>query len=122
MPKAFANPSLKLEPGQTAYLLPTGKEMVFHADRKTGIANIIDGTSNTIMIVEANADRAVTWTAPDDLEIDLEKPFGGLGTTFKGGFLAAFCDGSVRFISEKVDAKTLSLLFQMADGQPVKIP
>lgn len=122
MPKVFTNPSLSLDPGMTAYLAPTGKEMAFHADRKTAIFDITDGTSNTIMIVEANADRAVTWTAPDDLPIDLEKPLSGLGTTFEGGFLAAFCDGSVRFISEKVDPKTLSLLFQMADGKPINIP
>jgi hypothetical protein len=93
--------------------------MVFDGGQKTGLAQVRDGTSNTIMIVEANADQAVIWTKPDDLPINLDKPLAGLGEVQKNGFIAAFCDGSVRFISNKIDPKTLALLFQMADDQPV---
>jgi prepilin-type processing-associated H-X9-DG protein len=120
MPKLYASPAIDLKPGMTTYLVPTGKGMVFNGDQKTGIAQIRDGTSNTIMIVEADADKAVEWTRPDDLPIDLDKPMAGLGHVYKGGFNAAFCDGSVRFISDKIDPKTLSLLFQADDGQPVR--
>jgi hypothetical protein len=119
MPKVLAPPSLDLKPGMTTYLVPTGKGMVFNGDQKTSLNKITDGTSNTIMLVEANADKAVVWTKPDDLAIDVEKPLTGLGDVWKGGFIAAFCDGSVRFISNKIDQKMLRYLFEMADGEVI---
>ena len=79
-----------------------------------------DGTSNTIMIVEADVDHAVIWTKPDDLKIDPKKPLRGLkGTTHDGGFFTALGDGSVRFISNKIDLKTLNTLFTRNDGYAV---
>ncbi|HTN75535.1 MAG TPA: DUF1559 domain-containing protein, partial [Pirellulaceae bacterium] len=98
MPKIFNNPSVTLKPGLTNYLLPVGKDLVFHGDEKTKLEAITDGTSNTLMIVEANPDQAVIWTKPDDLPVDLDKPLAGLGEAQKNGFLAVLCDGSVRFI------------------------
>ena len=36
-------------------------------------------TSHTILVVEADEDRAVIWTKPDDLEYDPANPAKGLG-------------------------------------------
>lgn len=120
MPSVFASPALHLKPGHTAYLAPTGEGMIFYGDQKAKISAITDGTSNTIMIVEANADRAVPWTKPADLPIDVENPLAGLGDVYdKAGFLALFADGSVRFITKTIDLKTLRHLFEMADGNPI---
>jgi hypothetical protein len=119
MPTIYATPGLELKPGYTTYLVPTGKKMVFDGARKTSLADVTDGTSNTIMIVEADADKAVPWTKPDDLPIDLKKPLAGLGGVWENGFQAAFCDGSVHFLSTKIDLETLANLFQMNDGNPV---
>lgn len=120
MPSVFASTALDLKPGHTAYLVPTGEGMIFHGDQKTKISAITDGTSNTILIVEANADRAVPWTKPADLAIDLENPLAGLGNVYdKEGFLVLIADGSVKFIAKAIDLKTLRHLFEMADGHPV---
>ncbi len=119
MPKIFEIPGMTLAPGKTAYLVPTGEKMVFDGDRKTTFNKITDGTSNTIMIVEANADQAVIWTKPDDLPIDLEKPLAGLGKARGNNLLAAFCDGSVRVISGSIDPKTLAALLTMNGGEVV---
>ena len=62
------------------------------------IAEVTDGTSNTILFVEADDDHAVPWTAPDDLAYDPKEPMKGLGGHFHGGFLAAFADGAAHFI------------------------
>ena len=43
-----------------------------------GFKDVTDGTSNTIMIVEANDAAAVEWTKPDDLKVDPKDPFKGL--------------------------------------------
>jgi hypothetical protein len=71
------------------------------------------------MLVEADAARAVPWTKPDDLAVDLDKPLAGLGGVWGNGFLATLCDGSVRVISTKIDQKLLSNLFLMSDGNVV---
>ncbi len=59
------------------------------------IAQFQDGTSNTIMFVEAGADKAVAWTKPDDLPFDIHDPLAAVGDLSTGKILAAFVDGSV---------------------------
>src|SRR5690606_17203669 len=96
--------------GHTRYLAPVGDSTIFPSDRGTKIKEIADGTSKTIMIVEAEPDRAVIWTKPDDLEVDLENPKRGL-TDGARPFNAARADGSVQTISGDIDSQTLRALF-----------
>jgi hypothetical protein len=112
MPKVFVCPSAKLsKKGMTTYLAPLGKNTIFSGKIGVPISDITDGTSNTIMIVDADPQHAVIWTKPDDLEIDLEKPMKGLVGQHDNGFMAARCDGSVRIIPKNIDLKTLRALF-----------
>lgn len=124
MPPVYANPNLdtKLtQAGKTAYLAPTGQGTMFDGEKSANFGSIKDGTSNTLLVVEANADRAVIWTKPDDLEIDPDKPHDGLGDIHPGGFLAVFADGHTNFIKKTIDAATLLNLFNPRDGQVVNI-
>ena len=98
-------------------LILHGKDTAFPGKDGIRLAEITDGTSNTIMLVEANDSKAVPWMKPDDLTYDEKNPSAGLGGLFSGGFNAAFCDGSVRFIRGTVDAETLRRLFNIHDGQ-----
>jgi hypothetical protein len=59
------------------------------------------------------------WTKPDDLLIDPADPLKALTGQPSEGFNAVLCDGSVRFISAKVEPKTLLNLMQMNDGNPI---
>jgi len=100
--QGLAGPSGLLEPG-----------------KKIRLANITDGTSNTILLVEAK--NMVIWTKPDDVPFDPkagfaepEKVFGGLSPN---GFNSLFADGSVRFISNKIDQKILKALFTRNGGE-----
>lgn len=122
MPSVFENPGMTLKPGHTAYLAPTGEKLIFHKDRKTSLVQITDGSSNTLLVVEAHADKAVPWTKPDDLAVDLDKPLDGLKSARGEGFLAAMADGSVRYIVNAIDVDTLRWLFMHADNQPVVLP
>ena len=70
-------------------------------------------------MVEASDDRAVIWTKPDDYEVDFKQPKAGLVGLRKGGFLAAFADGSVHFLKDSIDSETLKALFTRAGGERV---
>jgi prepilin-type processing-associated H-X9-DG protein len=118
MPRVFAANGKPDKKGLTHYQAFTGKGMLFDGVRGSRIANVTDGTSNTLMFVEAA--QAVPWTKPDDLPYDPDKPLPKLGGLFKGGFNAAFCDGSVRFISETIAEKTLRALITPNGGEVIR--
>ena len=108
MPRTYANPNLPAS-SVTNYLAVIGPDSVFS---KTGIRiqRIADGTSNTAMMVEVNADRAVPWTKPVDHEFNEKAPKAGLGALRPGVFLTAFADGSVRGVRISVDPNILRAL------------
>jgi hypothetical protein len=64
-----------------------------------------DGTSNTILIVEAG--EPVPWTKPDDLLYDPDGPLPDLRSLFRDGFRVALADGSTRWLTKEVGEKTL---------------
>ena len=71
------------------------------------------------MLVEADADRAVIWTKPDDLEYDPDMASSGLGSLRRNGFQILLADGSVRFVSNGVAAGVLKALFTSRGGEKV---
>jgi prepilin-type processing-associated H-X9-DG protein len=110
MPEVFDNPNVNV-PGKTNYLALVGPQCVLDGSPQgLGFAKISDGTSNTIVIVEADADQAVEWTKPDDIEFDPNNPQAGFGKLRPGGCNAAFCDGHVQFISNDIDPQLLKAL------------
>ena len=125
MPKFFASPSLPEElakKGMASYVVPVGEKTIFEGSEATSFAKVTDGTSNTIGVLEADAEHAVIWTKPDDLKIDWKEAKKGLHFWKSGAssvFLAAFGDGSVHALSEKLDPATLKRLLQMNDGEPI---
>jgi prepilin-type processing-associated H-X9-DG protein len=81
------------------------------------MSRITDGTSNTIMLVEAA--EPVEWTRPDVLEFDPNKPLPKLGGLTKGGFNIAMCDGSVRFVKDTIDPIMLKAMLTRQGGEVV---
>lgn len=124
MPKVFASPAMPQDlakRGMTTYLVPVGEKTIFEGLDGIKFSAILDGTSNTIAVVEANAENAVIWTKPDDLKVDMKNPLKGLTGVWKETkvFLVGLCDGSVRAVNEKIDPATLKRLFQKDDGEPI---
>jgi hypothetical protein len=74
-----------------------------------------DGTSNTILIVEAN--KAVPWTKPEDIPYDPKKPLPKLGAAFENGFFVLMADASTHFIKNTVSKKTLHAAITRAGGE-----
>jgi hypothetical protein len=124
MPRLFASPGdAAAEPGMTRYLVPTGKETIFTApDKAMTMARVADGCARTILIVEAEAGKAVPWTKPADLAVDLDKPHDGLKNARPKGFVAAFADGHVELIPADVAAESLKAMFTRDAGDKVEAP
>lgn len=122
MPAVFRSPSQTGEPGTTVYLTPNGEGTLFGGKEGMKFAQVTDGLSNTIMAVEANNDQAVIWTKPDDLKYEAKDPLKGLGHLRPGIFEALLGDGSVRVISNTVDADVLRALFTFGGGEAVSLP
>jgi hypothetical protein len=124
-PAVFASPNLSSQArseGKTTYLAPIAPGAIFGGDQPTTFGQIADGSSNTILLLEAKPSAAVVWTKPEDLSVDLDAPLQGLTGQAIRGFHAVLADGSVRFISESVDPQVLRRLFLMNDGEVVELP
>jgi hypothetical protein len=121
MPKVYASPlsRLKTADGKTTYVVPAGPKLVFDGGTKTTIAGIPDGTSNTILILDVDDSKAVTWTQPEDYPVEEKKANVGLVRPGVGRILAAFCDGSVRLLSGTTPDEVLWFYFCPSDGNVI---
>src|SRR5262249_12007302 len=117
------SPAQKVGDGKTTYLAPRGQTgpegRVKYGALGVEIKEIVDGTSNTILVVETGDEAAAGWTKPDDLDVDPKQPLKGLLGHFAGGFNAAVADGSVRFLPAAIDPQKLNALFTRNGGEAV---
>jgi hypothetical protein len=123
MPADYA-PPLKpkgWEPNTTFYQVFVGAQTLFPPGKPMGVANVTDGTSNTLMIVEAG--EAVPWTRPADLPYNPKGVLPMLGGIFHDGFQAVMADGRTgRFLPKNIDPKKLRALITPAGGEKITLP
>ena len=79
------------------------------------LAYLYDGTSNTILFVEAKRD--IPWTKPEDIAYDPDKELPAFGGFFEHGFNILMLDGSSRFIAKGADEKVIRAIITAKGGE-----
>ena len=118
MPSTYACPSAPNPvKSVTNYRVWDGKGALFEKGRAVKFAEVKDGLSQTLMVVEAK--EAVPWTAPEELPFDPERPtpFFGAGSVHPGGMNALFGDGSVQFLRTSMTPEVLRGMITIAGGE-----
>ncbi len=111
-------------PGETNYVRIIGKDTVGGlSNEAVKLSDITDGTSNTILVVEVSG-LNINWEEPRDVTADefMDMVSKGRASRQSGGFQAVMADGSVHFISNTIDPKTLRALLLRNTGEPKALP
>lgn len=132
MPRLYVHPSQgqPVDPYATFYQVFTAEvgqgpwegRPMFDVGPKAGritFAAIVDGTSNTIMVVEAT--DPVPWSQPTDLPYAPDQPLPKLGLGSRT-FNALMADGSVHALPKDTDERTIRALITRNGGEMVEVP
>ncbi len=119
MPEVYRCPSSKAGAGLTTYLAPRGPKAMFQGPKGVTIRDVTDGTSNTILVVDAGDEKAVPWTKPEDWEVGEAPTVEGLLGHHPEGFNTVFADGSARFVRGTVHKQVLRALLTISGGEVV---
>jgi hypothetical protein len=123
MPAAFHCPSDGLGDGTTtSYVAVVGPETLWPGSDTVPLHEIVDGLSNTILLVEV-ADSAINWMEPRDLpfsavQTGINPPHGlGPSSHHPGTIMVAYADGSALGIQVNVAQDVFEALFTRAGGE-----
>jgi prepilin-type processing-associated H-X9-DG protein len=122
MPAVYSCPSGIRTPareGKTTYLTPRGPATIFPGAEPVKLQEITDGTSNTILVVDASDTAAVIWTKPDDWEITGEFKIQSLFGHHTKGTNFGFADGSVHFLLETIMPRIVQALTTRNGGEVI---
>lgn len=121
MPAVYRNNSPTGATGEAAYhsavFALVGPGTIWEVNDGCRLADITDGTSNTIMVVETA--RPIPWNKPEDIEYAPDQPLPKFSNIHRGIFQAALCDGSVRAIADSIDQSTLRALITRNGGEVI---
>ena len=123
MPAVY-RPAISKErvPTHTTFLAPLGAATMFPPAGGLRVADIRNGTSTTIMLVDVRTSKAVIWTEPADLKYDAKDSFRDLAQRHGGEIMVGMVDGTVHFLPKTIDKATMAALFTRNGGEKVDIP
>jgi hypothetical protein len=117
MPNLFRNGVQPKDETRTYFQGYAGPGAVFEPGVKLTMLGITDGTSNTLLVVEAGP--PVEWTKPADIPYDPKKPLAKRVGPFKNVFNVLMADGSRHRLRPEIEEDSMRRLIERADGQPV---
>lgn len=123
IPTVFAHPSTQPGAQETAYYAVVStnarKLTCFSKNTPRRLRDIIDGTANSVMLVEAK--RGTHWAQPKDIEWSPDADPPELGGFEGDGFAAVLADGAVMHFGEGLEPERLRLLLLVNDGQVARV-
>jgi type II secretory pathway pseudopilin PulG len=115
---AYVCPSTDIPDGHTTYLALVGPECAFQPVEPREFREFQDGTSNTVLVIDAAASEAVHWMKPTDSGSQFFLKFNDKNEqSHTGGFHALMGDGTVRFLSSTLSAETRQALLTIAGDE-----
>jgi prepilin-type processing-associated H-X9-DG protein len=124
IPSVYACSSHPLAGSDTCYAMIVGPGTISDGPSATRLQDMIDGTSNTLMIVEA-AGSGINWMEPRDLDagtisfqVNDPAETAGIKSDHPGGANVAICDGSVRFVSEQTPVEMIESMSTIGGQEP----
>lgn len=117
---AYSCPSASSLQTQTHYLAIVTAKSCLQPNQPRPIKEITDGTSNTLLVIEVPHDQSVHWMAPEDADEKLLESFGPQSKeSHSGGRHGLLTDGTVRFLTQKIDRKTFAALCTATGNETV---
>ena len=117
---AYVCPSTDMPDGYTTYLALVGPDCAFQAAQPQQLRDMQDGTSNTVLVIDASPIAAVHWMDPTDSANDFFlNVTDGTVLSHAGGFHALLGDGTVRFLPETLPQETRRALSTIAGGEEI---
>jgi ketosteroid isomerase-like protein len=117
MPSVFRAPGDDSSTTNSSYFVFAGPDTMFGKDECIKMKDVRDGTSHTIMVVEAK--RAVPWTKPEDIEYDAQMPLPKIEGWSDDGFNVVFGGEEVALVRPSTKEKVLRALITRADLKPI---
>ncbi len=121
MPDVYRAPTRSTHSTQASLFALVGPGTINPSPHEASrIADVIDGTSRTIMLVQVARD--IPWTKPEDIAYDVGQPLPALGGFYRNGFHAVFADGAIRFLSTSLDEPSLRAWISAASADRIELP
>ena len=121
IPEIYRAPQADEDSSHASYFVFAGEGTAFPNDEGVRIRDFMDGTSNSILILEVKMD--VPWTRPEDLEYPAN-PIAVGEPQFTGWYedrlMTLLGDGSARAFPIKLDTEVWKALIEIADGETVE--
>ena len=117
-PEVYRSDSVGPSANATSYFAVIGMRTMWPADQSLEIRDIMDGTSNTLAIVE-DSRTDIQWLEPKDLLPGefFHSFYEGEPWTEGGGRTVGLADGSARFLSPQIDRTILNSLLTPSYGR-----
>ncbi len=134
MPQIFSSYETKAPSGYTPYKMVVDEGTVFEPGRSMNYGDVLDGSSNTVAVVE-DANNPVPWTKPEDLTVaqaisvlgtedprDIKRRWIPWSKVKFVGSAVGLLDGSTHVIRPSCDPETIRRLCLVNDGLVVEAP
>lgn len=115
MPPSFKHPASESE-SNACYFAAIGPSTVFAPGKLTTFPDLLDGSSDTILLLEAKRD--CHWAKPEDIPFADAIAGKSLGGFNDGVITTVLCDGSVHSISNALTPEQMSSLLTIDGGEP----